>query len=273
MISYIKTALFLLLTFSSVNLHAKLLMQGGYSHEFTTTAGGIYKGAIKLKNMGNTPQEIKLYLEDYLFNAKGESNFTAAHLRKNSRSNSQWIQFSPSHMVLAPNTEKTINYSIKVPQHALTGTYWSTLIVEPLSKTSLESSQKQYNDKKVHMQISQISRHAVQIITQMGNTGKVNLQLKNPIMNKHKNKRTFSLDAYNSGNRWIKPKVWLDIHDQKGNFIGKFKGQGSRIYPMTSARFPIDISNLKTGQYKGLFVIDGGNNNDIMATDINLTIK
>jgi len=193
-------------------------------------------------------------------------------LRKNSRSNSQWIKFTPSHIVLTPKTEKTINYTIKVPQHSLLGTYWSALIVEPISNKSLESSQQAINDKKVHMQITQISRHAVQIVTQMGNTGKVNLQLKNPIMNKLDNKRTFSLDAYNSGNRWIKPKVWLDIYDQKGNFMGKFEGQGARIYPATSARFPIDISRLKTGKYRGLFVIDGGNN-DIMATDINLTIK
>ena len=268
-----KIFLFISIMLSSLTLHAKLLMQGGYSHEFTTVPGGSYKGSFKLKNMGKTPQEIKLYLEDYLFNAKGESSFIAAHLRKNTRSNSQWIKFSPSHITLAPHSERTINYTVRIPKYSLSGTYWSALIVEPISKHSLESSQNANSDKKVHMKIEQVSRHAIQIVTQMGETGKVNLQLKNPLMNKRDNKRTFSLDAYNSGSRWIKPKVWLDIHDQKGNFIGKFEGQGARIYPNTSARFPIDISRLKTGKYKGLFVIDGGNNNDIMATDINLTIK
>jgi len=270
---FITTVLFLSFMLSSLTLHAKLLMQGGYSHEFTTLPGGAYKGSFKLKNMGQTPQEIKLYLEDYLFNAKGESSFTAAHLHKNTRSNSQWIKFSPNHITLAPHSERTINYTLRIPRSSLSGTYWSALIVEPISKHSLESSQNTNSDKKVHMRIEQISRHAIQIITQMGETGSVNLQLKNPLMKNIANKRTFSLDAYNSGSRWIKPKVWLDIHDQEGNFIGKFEGKGSRIYPNTSARFPVDISQLKKGKYKGLFVIDGGNNSDIMATDINITIK
>lgn len=257
----------------STNSHANLLMQGGYSHEFTVVEGGVYKQSIKLKNRGKTPLEIKLYLEDYLFDAKGTSRFTAAHLRKNMRSNSQWIRFSPNRIILSPNMEQTVNYTMTVPNAAIIGTYWSTLIVEPISQGSLESSQKKYNDKKVRMKIQQVSRHAIQIIAQVGDTGRVNLSLKNPQMKRQDSQRIFSLDAYNFGNRWIKPKVWMDIHDHKGNFMGKFSGKGARIYPKTSVRYPIDISSLKKGNYTGLFVIDGGNDSDIMATDINLTIK
>jgi hypothetical protein len=257
----------------STNLHAKLLMQGGYSHEFTVIEGGVYKKSIKLKNMGKTPLEIKLYLEDYLFDAKGTSSFTAAHLRRNTRSNSQWITFAPNRLIIAPNMEKTVSYTMIVPNTSVIGTYWSTLIVEPVSPYSLESSQKKYNDKKVHLQIQQVSRHAIQIVAQIGETGQVNLSLKNPQMKRQGSQRTFSLDAYNFGSRWIKPTVWMDIHDQKGNFMGKFTSKRGRIYPKTSVRYPIDISSLRKGNYKGLFVLDGGNDSDIMATDVNLAIK
>jgi len=269
----IKIGLLAAFILSSTVTQANLLMQGGYSHEFTTIPGGIYKKSIKLSNMGRSPQEVKIYLEDYLFTAGGKSSFTAARLRKNPRSNSRWIKVSPSRVTLAPGTSRTINYTMTIPRSSFIGTYWSALIIEPVARTSLESSQGSQNDNKVHMNIKQISRHAVQIVAQMGNTGKINLQLKHPVMKKEAAKRNFSLDAYNLGTKWIKPTVWLDVYNQQGTFIGKFEGAGARVYPNTSATLSVDISGLKTGKYKGLFVVDGGSNSDILATDINLTIK
>ncbi len=267
----------LLITFitgsMALPLHAQILMQGGYSHEFVTLPGGVYKKSFTLKNMGRASEEVKIYLEDYMFSAGGKSQFTAARLRKNPRSNSQWIRFNQNRVSLAPGASKTIHYTMTVPKGSFSGTYWSALIIEPIAKSSLESSQKNNDPKKVQMTIRQISRHAVQIVAQMGNSGIVNLQLKNPVMKKEAAKRSFSLDGYNLGSRWIKPTIWMDVYNQQGSFMGKFKGEGARIYPNTSATLTVDISRLKKGKYKGLFVVDGGNDSDILATDINLTIK
>ena len=269
----IKLLLLISMSILHTQLYAALTLQDGYSHEFSTVAGGIYKKSIKIKNTGNTAQEVKIYLEDYLFSADGTSNFTDARLRKNARSNSQWISFNPSRVVLAPNAEKTIAYTMKVPQDSFVGTYWSNLVIEPVADSSLESSKRQYNDKNVHMNVIQVIRHSIQIVSQMGDTGKANIQFKHPVMEIDSGKRVFSLDAYNIGNRWIRPKVWLDIYSQTGDFIGKFEGNGKRIYPNTSAALSVDITRLEKGKFKGLFVVDGGTSSEIIATDINLTIK
>jgi hypothetical protein len=261
-----------LLLSAATSLQAGILMQGGYSHEFNTTPGGVYKKSFTLKNTGNAPQEIKLYLEDYTFNTN-QTQFTAMELRRNPRSNSQWIRFSPNRIVLAPGTERKIDYTMTVPGSPYTGTYWSALIVEPVSPASPESAQNQRDNNKVNMNIRQVSRHAIQIVAQMGDTGKIDLRLSKPAMNKQNGQRIFSLDSYNAGTRWIKPKVWLDVYNESGTFMGKFTGEGSRIYPNTSVTLPVDISTLKQGKYSGLFVVDGGVNSDILATDINLTIK
>ena len=148
-----KILLFITILIASNSLQAKLLLQGGYSHEFVSESSGVYKKSIKLRNMGNTPLEIKLYLEDYLFNAKGTSSFTAAHLNKNLRSNSQWIKFNSNRVVLSPGMEKTVSYTMTVPSTRLSGTYWSALIVEPVPLNSVESSQKPLDDKKLHVKI------------------------------------------------------------------------------------------------------------------------
>lgn len=260
-----------LLSSSSI-LQAGILMQGGYSHEFNTTPGGVYRKSFTLKNTGSISQEIKLYLEDYMFNTN-QTRFSAVELRKNPRSSSQWIKFSPNRIVLAPGSERKIDYTMTIPGNSYSGTYWSALIVEPVSPASLESTQNQYDNKKVNMNIRQVSRHAIQIVAQMGNTGKIDLKLSNPVMNKKDGQRIFSLDSHNAGTRWIKPKVWLDVYNESGSSVGKFTGEGARIYPGTAVTLPVDISTLKQGKYLGLFVVDGGNNSEILATDINLTIK
>ena len=254
------------------SVFADILMQGGYSHEFVTTAGGTYQKSIKLQNPGSKPQEVKIYLEDYMFSAGGKSKFTAPPQHKNRRSNASWIQVNAGHLVIPSRGEKIVNYTIRVPRSGVSGTYWSALIVEPVSPSSSESVLSKPADKKVHMNIQQVSRHAVQIVTQMGETGSINLQLKNPALKKQGGKRFFSLDAYNNGTRWIKPNVWLDIYNQQGSYIGKFKGDGARVYPNTSATFSVDISSLKTGKYKGLFVVDD-ERSEVLGTDVNITIK
>ncbi|PID46371.1 MAG: hypothetical protein CSB47_04485 [Proteobacteria bacterium] len=254
------------------HLQAGILMQGGYSHEFNTTSGGTYKKSFTLKNTGSTPQEVKLYLEDYLFDTE-KTQFSAMELQKNPRSNSQWIKFSPNHLVLPPGIERKIDYTMTVPNRSYTGTYWSALIIEPIPPTSPESASSPHNTKKVRMNIRQISRHAVQIVAQMGDSGSIDLRLSNPAMKRENGQRLFSLDSYNAGTRWIKPKVWLDLYNESGNFVGKFNGEGSRIYPNTAVTLPVDISGLKQGNYSGLFVVDGGAGSEILATDVNLTIK
>lgn len=253
-------------------LLADILMQGGYSHEFVTTPGGSYQGSIKLQNVSSKPQEVKIYLEDYMFNAGGKSKFTTPRLRKNQRSNASWIQVNTGQLTIPAQGEQTVNYRIKVPNSGVSGTYWSALIVEPISPSSPEASTSKPQDKNVHMTIQQVSRHAVQIVTQIGGTGAVKLNLKNPSLKKHDNQRFFSLDAYNTGTRWIKPNVWLDIYSQQGTYIGKFNGDGARVYPNTSATFSVDVSALKKGSYKGLFVVDD-ERSEVLGTDVNLTIK
>ena len=258
--------------FFSPSIFADILMQGGYSHEFIVSSGGHYQRTIKLKNRSSSPQEVKVYLEDYRFQTGGRSMFTSPYQHKNTRSNANWIQLNTSGFIIPPHGEQKVSYTIQVPRSGVSGTYWSALIIEPVSSTSLESSLPSSQDNKVHMNIQQVSRHAVQIVTQIGETGRVNLKLQNPTMKKYGAKRLFSLDAYNHGTRWIKPNVWLDIYNQQGNYIGKFKGDGARVYPNTSTTFSVDISSLRKGKYKGLFVVDD-ERTDVLGTDVNIEIK
>ena len=162
---------------------------------------------------------------------------------------------------------------MRVPQGSHIGTYWSNIVIEPVSQASPESFKRQTNDKNIRMSVTQVVRHSIQIVAQMGNSGQAKIQFKNPLMKVNSGKRLFSLDAYNTGSRWIKSAVWLDIYNSNGDYIGKYKGNGKRIYPNTSAALSVDISELKSGKYKALFVLDGGTSSEILATDINLTIK
>ena len=41
-------------------------------------------------------------------------------------------------------------------------------------------------------------------------------------------------------------------------YIGRFEGRRKRIYPSTSVRYTVDLSNVPQGTYKALVVADSG---------------
>jgi hypothetical protein len=150
-----------------------------------------------------------------------------------------------------------VNYTIKVPSDPnLVGTYWSMIMVEGIPEGSPESSQPEKDKAKVG--ITQIMRYAIQMITHIGNTGERRLKFLETKVLRESEKRFLQEDIENIGQRWLRPFLWAELYDEKGRYIGRFEGRRKRIYPSTSVRYTVDLSNVPEGTYKALVVADSG---------------
>lgn len=97
--------------------------------EHQVAAGGSETNIIQVRNEGTKPERVKVYLEDWTMDRKG--NITYSRPGGNPKSCAPWIQVNPTDFRLDPGTRE-VRYTITVPPGAKTGSYWTAIIFEAL---------------------------------------------------------------------------------------------------------------------------------------------
>jgi hypothetical protein len=238
---------------------------GGLTRETTAQVGQTYRSTILLSNRELEPQEVKLYQTDYVFFCDGTTQY--GQPGKLQRSNADWITFSPSRLTIPPQGQSVVNYTIEVPDDSsLTGTYWSMLMVELIGKGSPESALPP-KEGEIRLGVRQIVRYGTQIVTHIGDTGTPKPRfIGTKLLAENENGRILQIDLENDGDRWMQPRLWAEVFDEKGRSMGKFEGGTKRVYPGTSVRFQLDLSDVPQGKYKALVVGDAGGDQVFGAT-------
>jgi len=248
----------------SSGIRAGVLIINGLSHQYNVVAGQVYKDAIEVQNNSDTPQTLKIYQRDYKFFYTGEAFYDPPG--SNPRSNASWIDISPRYLVLRAMEKSIIKYEITVPGSAsnLTGTLWSVIMVEGVNTIDTSSLDKGLN-------VQTIIRYAVQIATDVENSGDANLQFLNVGLDTLATYDGIRVDIENVGERLLLPEMQLELFDEEGNPAGVFKSDKRRIYPGTSVSFELDIGTLKPGHYKALLLANCSDE-DIFGVNLTLDI-
>jgi hypothetical protein len=230
------------------------------THERQALPGESYAGTVEVVNNSDEPAAIKVHQTDYLFQSDGSNAFGPAG--ELARSNAGWIDFSPNRIVIPPHETHLIDYTVTVPaDDSLSGTYWSILMVEEVSSDT--SSGRPADNQAA---ISQVVRYGVQCITHIGTSGNSDLQFIGAELSAAADSaRELRVDVKNIGERWAVPIAWVELYDENGQSAGKFECDKKRIFPGTSVRFRIQLSDSLQGKYKALVVLDSGGENVLGA--------
>jgi hypothetical protein len=122
------------------------------------------------------------------------------------------------------------------------------------------------------MQLTQTLRHAIQIVTEIGDSGSGAVAFRNARMSGAAENRLFQVDLENTGERWLRTDMWLELHDAEGRLLGRFPGKRRRTFPGTSVRNDVPLGSAPPGRYLGLLVADGGRN-DLFGMQIELDLR
>jgi hypothetical protein len=260
--------IFLLLSFNMAS--AQISIIGELSNDRQVAPGEQYEGSITVVNESEESQEAKIYQTDYQFNADGTNNYGEPGTLP--RSNAHWIRFSPSNLVLPPRGTAEIQYRVTVPaegSQALSGSYWSMLMVEAIQRGSTESTLSG-NPRKKEMGLHQSIRYGIQIASHIANTGTKNIRLIQAGMKTSEEGKTIlQIDMENTGTIGMRPDVYVEVFNEAGMKLGRFPGLRYRIYPGTSVRQLIEFDSLSKGNHRALVVIDDGGN-DVFAAEYTL---
>ncbi len=260
----------LLAVLGAGSTRAGVYLNSDMTQEKVVRAGESYRGTIVLKNTDDTPAEAKVYQTDYSYAADGTSLY--GEPGRLPRSNAKWISLSREVVTVQPKGTERIDFEVTVPggkAAGLAGSYWSMIMVEPITKESRESAAAVPQGT---VQVSQSMRYGVQVVTQIGKTGTTNLTFANPQLVNKEGKRLFAIDVTNTGERSLRPGLWLELYTETGNPVGKFQGEARRLHPSTSVQFLIDLGQTPNGKYLGLVVADGTGDN-LYGANVELEIE
>lgn len=233
---------------------ASVTVVGGLTRELTLEPGETMEGRIILRNAADEARQVRVYQTDYLFQADGRKQY--GEPGEMPRSNAGWIVHTPQQVTVPANSTESVFYTIQAPPDELRGTYWSMMMVEPIAEGDLEPPQAE--EGQVAIGIRSVMRYAIQMVTHIGDTGERDLAFIDRQLIEDEEKRVLQLDLENTGEVWLRPLVWAELYDAEGVLVGRFDAGRGRIYPGTSARYRIDLSEVPAGQYRALVVADNG---------------
>jgi hypothetical protein len=246
---------------------AGVVVIGNLARTSTIEPGDAFDGVIFVKNTDQQAADVRILQTDYLCQANGTNEY--GEPGKAPRSNAGWITVSPTRLKLAPGETQPVRYKGRIPADAkLRGTYWSMIIVEPVSAPAITPEGK---PATVALGLQTTIRFAVQIVTEVGQGGNRSLKVLEKALVKHEGKRTLSLDIGNDGERLLIPAITVELFDQQGASIGRFDAGRTRIYPSCSVRAKVDLTDVPPGKYAAMVLLDSGDT-QVMGAQYDLEI-
>ncbi|MCQ9635016.1 DUF3324 domain-containing protein [Chryseobacterium sp. WG23] len=264
MIKRILFLIALILQFSF--LHAGIVILNGLTHSYTIENGKVYKGKIGIENTGNNAQSVKLFLQDFAYNADGTTHYTALHTNK--RTNGDWIKLNTNLITLKGKEKTEVFYEITVPDQPVDpGSYWSVVIVEPVDDIKP-------SDNKSGVNITSVIRYAIQIITDYDTEkAKPDLKFESVKVEKEDGKQTAKIAIANKGNLYCKPTASIEVYNRKtGEKVGTYSSLTMGLLPSTSKTFYIDISKVPPDKYRAMIMATDEEEN-AFALNVDLDVK
>ncbi|MFA9372318.1 MAG: hypothetical protein ACERIH_11470 [Labilibaculum antarcticum] len=225
-----------------LNAKAGVSIVNGLSHVHEVGIGEICKGIIEIKNTGSKAERLKVFVNDFRYNAKGQTFYEEPSTHN--RSNADWLKLGTTNIEIQPGQIYLLPYRMQVPDSlALKGSFWSVIIIEPAEDFDLQ-------DQNNAIGITTRMRYAIQIIADIGNDLQANVKFQNAEINYTEGRKLLMIDLEDTGELYHKVVVSSEFFETtSGNTAGVYYSPKQSIHPNNSKRFIIDVSELEDGDY------------------------
>lgn len=241
-------ALLALLALSGPAHAGSVRVVGELTHRVEGLPGEVHRGEIALENGGDEPVTVRLSQRDYRFFADGRSEW--AEPGAVARSNAAWIRLVPEQLTLPAGGRATATWSMQIPAEVpADGTWWSVVMVEPVPDPfgTVDG-----------LAVRSVFRYAIQLVAEIGDPQPPTVAFAAATLAAGPSGPQLAVDVENTGQTWVTPAAWVQLHAEDGREIGRFEGDRARLYPGCSHRFRVDLPGVGPGRYSALLVADGG---------------
>lgn len=240
---------------------ASIEVVGSLRHIHKGMQGDVYKGEIKIHNSDDLDQEVRIYQTDLLYNFE-DFTFYDEPVTHN-RSNAKWMQYSPKTVIVKGNETIYIQYEISIPKSdTIKGTYWSVLMIEGVIPIE--------PDQPGQLNITTVTRYAIQIVTEIADKGIGELEFLEPTLITVDDQLFLAIDIVNTGDHYIVPEVSIELFDEAGESVKVIKAPKKGLFPTTSARFRFNLEGIEGEKTYQTLIIAAGQDEDVFGIEYTL---
>ena len=246
-----------LLLIPSVSCLPAFELDGKLHEVLELLPGSSFQGIIALRNTSDEKEVVEITQSDYFFNAEGKVQF--GKKGTDPRSNAVWIEIEPTNLVLEPGAKATVRYQVKVPRGLnLKGTYWSLINFDHRIEEETLTEAERSKENETAMSVEPLLGFSFQVITNIGKSGNVAMDMKNPKLVKTGKEFIFSIDIHCVGEIMLNVIPWVEVFNADGEKVLSANGMKSTILPGCSFRHNFELGTMDKGDYKLLLIADCG---------------
>jgi hypothetical protein len=243
--------------------------------EFINCPGESFTGTIPVTNTSEEPVALRVYVGDWVRVPGQTSGYDFDEEGgKEPRSLVPWMIFSPERVTLEPAETRDLTYEVDIPDDwSLEGSYWGVIFIEgiPSEEPDIVST----GEGEVSVGIRTVFRYAIQIYATILDTETRDASF--TALNMAPAEGGFDATAVfeNRGNIFLRPKVWLEMHNTAGDVVYEQNFAGQTVLPESALDFAFELRNLpiESGEYLVMIIADYGVATFIAAQGrVNLTI-
>ena len=227
--------------------------------EFDICPGDKFDGSIPVKNTSTDPVSVQIFLGDWV-RVPGQGDYALTKVPgKEPRSLIPWMTFGPDSMTLQPGETQDITYEVNVPNDwNLDGSYWDMIIVEGVPTQAPSASPVAAGNTGIG--INTKFRLAVHVFATIKDTQVLDAAFAAIKIEAAEGGFKATGSFQNKGNTWIKPKVWLEMHDAAGNVVYTQDHMVQTVLPESDRDFVFQITNppVQSGDYLVVILADYG---------------
>lgn len=241
-----KKLIFILLSsFLILSLQARIVVTNGLSHEHDLSTFNSDRGVIRLKNLGEKEERVRIYLSDLFMDCEKGTTFISTGEAE--RSNADWLTVSAVEEVIAPDESIEVQYEIRKPDNFnREGSFWSFIMVEnvpEIDTSNVEGSVK----------LNTNFRYAVQIISDVGGEDG-DIEFDSVYFDSESSE--LLLHMRNPSTRLVRATFELEMFNSLGEEI-KFEGDAPvKLYPGLCRKIALPIDAEKQmSQFEGNIIV------------------
>lgn len=216
--------------------------------------------SLKIENLGEEPEGVKVYLGDWRRDLNGNIQYFSPGTLPQSLAN--WIKISPSSFIVKGGKDREIRFTVSVPEGE-EGSKWAILFIQREPELTEETVKRGEEERRVV--IRSVFRYAIRIYQTIPGTeikeGKVTDIGVNLAKGGYPVK--VMVEFENTGNVFLKPTGWVEFRDMKeGKTVVRMDISEFSILPGGKRRLEISYQKeLPFGKYITLAIIDYGGDN------------
>ncbi len=235
---------------------AQIAVTSGTLVEQRAAAGQEYLTRIALHNPTAVPRVARLTRTDYSAQASADA---APGVGTAPRSNAQWLHDVPATVTVPPRSTANVTVRVIVPNDsALTGTYWSAILVETVDDAAPEL-RSAADSKRASLGISMRIRYAVQVATHVGDAATAKLEFASVrSLVDSTGHPMLELEVRNPGQRGLRPLMTIELYNAAGEIVSRQQQQRGLLYPGDQLQQRFRFDGLAPGEYTALVLADAG---------------